>query len=255
MARKQRPSSLPAPYLKRLWLDSSKISDPDAYPFCLPFLKPEFELEFDRTITIIVGENGTGKSTLLEGIAVLAGYDEAGGGKGYQPVDHTQAVEAMGGTLSKALRASWLPKITNGWFFRAESFFSVARDLDEAAREPFSGPPPDFLSHSHGEGFLRFFEERCQRQGIFIFDEPESALSPSRQIEFLKLMRRMDQSNICQIIMATHSPILMAYPDARLLQLSKYGLDETTVERTEHYKLMRAFCDDPATFVETKMEE
>ena len=255
MARKQRPSTLPAPYLKRVWLDSSKISDPDAYPFCLPFLKPEFELEFDCAVTVIVGENGAGKSTLLEGIAVLAGYDEAGGGKGYQPVDHAQAIEAMGGTLSKALRASWLPKITNGWFFRAESFFSVARYLDEAAREPFGGQPPDFLSHSHGEGFLRFFEERCQRQGIFIFDEPESALSPSRQIEFLKLMRRMDQSNICQIIMATHSPILMAYPDARLLQLSKYGLERTTVERTEHYKLMREFCDDPATFVETKMEE
>ena len=255
MARKQRPSTLPAPYLKRVWLDSSKISDPDAYPFCLPFLKPEFELEFDCAVTVIVGENGAGKSTLLEGIAVLAGYDEAGGGKGYQPVDHAQAIEAMGGTLSKALRASWLPKITNGWFFRAESFFSVARYLDEAAREPFGGPPPDFLSHSHGEGFLRFFEERCQRQGIFIFDEPESALSPSRHIEFLKLMRRMDQSNISQIIMATHSPILMAYPDARLLQLSKYGLERTTVERTEHYKLMREFCDDPATFVETKMEE
>jgi predicted ATPase len=255
MARKQRPSTLPAPYLKRVWLDSSKISDPDAYPFCLPFLKPEFELEFDCAVTVIVGENGAGKSTLLEGIAVLAGYDEAGGGKGYQPVDHARAIEAMGGTLSKALRASWLPKITNGWFFRAESFFSVARYLDEATREPFGGPPPDFLSHSHGEGFLRFFEERCQRQGIFIFDEPESTLSPSRQIEFLKLMRRMDQSNICQIIMATHSPILMAYPDARLLQLSKYGLERTTVERTEHYKLMREFCDDPATFVETKMEE
>jgi len=254
MARKQRPSNLPAPYLKRLWLDSSKISDPDAYPFCLPFLKPQFELEFDRAITIIVGENGTGKSTLLEGIAVLAGYDEAGGGKGYRPVDHTQAIETMGGTLSKALRASWLPKITNGWFFRAESFFSVARYLDEAALMG-GGAAPDFLSHSHGEGFLRFFEERCQRQGIFIFDEPESALSPSRQIEFLKLMRRMDQSNICQIIMATHSPILMAYPDARLLQLSKYGLEQTTVEQTEHYQLMREFCDDPATFVETKMEE
>jgi predicted ATPase len=119
MARKQRPSTLPAPYLKRVWLDSSKISDPDAYPFCLPFLKPEFELEFDCAVTVIVGENGAGKSTLLEGIAVLAGYDEAGGGKGYQPVDHAQAIEAMGGTLSKALRASWLPKITNGWFFRA----------------------------------------------------------------------------------------------------------------------------------------
>lgn len=161
----------------------------------------------------------------------------------------------MGGQLSKALRASWLPKITNGWFFRAESFFSVARYLDEAAREPGSGPPPDFLSHSHGEGFLRFFEERCQKQGIFIFDEPESALSPSRQMEFLKLMRRMEQSTICQVVMATHSPMLMAYPNARLLRLSKYGLDPVTVKETDHYKVMREFCADPAGFVEAAINE
>src|SRR5204862_4586346 len=182
----------PAPYLKRVWLDATRVSDPAAYPFCLPFLQQGFDLDFEHAITIIAGENGTGKSTLLEGIAALAGYDEAGGGKGYMPVDHSGAVEAMGGRLSQALRASWLPKITNGWFFRAESFFSVARYLDAAAVG--NGPPPDFLSHSHGEGFLRFFKERCQRQGIFIFDEPESALSPSRQIEFLKLLRRMDDS-------------------------------------------------------------
>ena len=92
------------------------------------------------------------------------------------------------------------------------------------------GPPPDFLSHSHGEGFLRFFEERCQRQGIFIFDEPESALSPARQMEFLKLMRRMEDSTICQVVMATHSPMLMAYPNARLLRLTKYGLAPVNVK-------------------------
>ena len=114
---------------------------------------------------------------------MLAGFNEAGGAKGYMTVDHSDALEKMGGQLSTALRASWLPKITGGgWFFRAESFFSVARYLDKANLEG-NGRPPDFLSHSHGEGFLRFFEERCQRQGIFIFDEPESALSPSRQIE------------------------------------------------------------------------
>jgi predicted ATPase len=252
-SRRNRPINLPAPYLRRLWLDPSRIADRAAYPFCLPFLGDDFELGFDRPITIIVGENGTGKSTLLEGIAVLAGYDEAGGGKGYMPVDHSNAIEKMGGALSKALRASWLPKISNGWFFRAESFFSVARYLDEAAREPLSGPPPDFLSHSHGEGFLRFFEERCQRQGIFIFDEPESALSPARQIEFLKLMRRMEQSTICQIVMATHSPMLMAYPNARLLRLTKYGLEPVTVDQTDHFKVMREFCDDPVGFVEGVM--
>src|SRR3569833_2899525 len=135
MARKQRETRLPAPYLKRLWLDPGMIADRTAYPFCLPFLRDDFELNFSRAITIIVGENGAGKSTLLEGIAALAGYDEAGGGKGYMPVDHSTALEMMGGTLSSALRASWLPKLTNGWFFRAESYFSVARYLDEAARD------------------------------------------------------------------------------------------------------------------------
>src|SRR5712692_2478823 len=239
MARRNRTINLPAPYLRRIWLDPSRIANRAAYPFCLPFLLDDFELSFDRSITIIVGENGTGKSTFLEGIAVLAGYDEAGGGKGYMPVDHSKALEKMGGQLSQALRASWLPKITNGWFFRAESFFSVARYLDQMAQEyPMGGgPPPDFLSHSHGECFLRFFQERCQRQGIVIFDEPESALSPSRQIEFLKLMRRMEKSGHCQIIMATHSPVLMAYPNARLLRLSKYDLEPVTVAATDHYKV------------------
>jgi len=250
---KSRLIKLPPPYLKSAWLDLARVPDPAAYPFCLPFLSNGFQLEFERPITIIVGENGTGKSTLLEGIAALAGYDEAGGGKGYRPVDHSQALEAMGGRLAKALRASWLPKITNGWFFRAESFFSVARYLDAAALNA-DAAPPDFLSHSHGEGFLRFFAERsCQ--GIFVFDEPESALSPSRQMEFLKLLHRMEQSGICQVVMATHSPILMAYPAARLLRLSKYGLEPIAVEQTDHFRLMREFCADPATFVQSAIAE
>jgi predicted ATPase len=258
--KRKRTIKLPAPYLRRVWLDRAQVRDPAAYPFCLPFLAGDFELGFDRAITIIVGENGTGKSTLLEGIAALAGYDEVGGGKGYRPVDHSRALEKMGGQLSQALRASWLPKITNGWFFRAESFFSVARYLDAANYDVdgtllAGGTPPDFLSHSYGEGFLRFFDERCQSQGIYIFDEPESALSPSRQVEFLKLLHRMDRSGICQVIMATHAPVLMAYPGARLLRLSKYGLDPVTVEETDHYRLLREFWTDPNGFVEAMLEE
>src|SRR5882757_5098 len=181
MAARNRDIRLPAPYLKKIWLDTTKVDDPAKYPFCLPLFRKGFELHFEKQITIIVGENGTGKSTLLEGIGAFAGYDEAGGGKGYRPVDHSHAADTSGTALADALRGAWLPRITNGWFFRAESFFSVARYLDLAALE--SGQRgPDFLSHSHGEGFLRFFEERCQRQGIFIFDEPESALSPARQM-------------------------------------------------------------------------
>jgi predicted ATPase len=253
MARR-RPSSLPAPYLKRLWLDVSSVTAPEAYPFCLPFLRGGFELAFDRAITIVVGENGVGKSTLLEGIAALAGYDEAGGGKGYRPVDHSRAVEAMGGRLGEVLKAAWLPNITHGWFFRAESFFSVARYLDEAALDA-AAPPPDFLSHSHGEGFLRFFEERCQRQGFFIFDEPESALSPSRQVQFLRLLHRMDQARNCQVIMATHAPMLMAYPNARLLSFTKHGLERVAIEATDHYRLLRDFCTDPAGFVNERLRD
>jgi predicted ATPase len=249
-SRRKRDIRMPAPYLRRIWLDPSRVTHPDAYPFCLPFLRDGFELSFDTAVTIIVGENGTGKSTLLEGIAALAGYDEAGGGKGYMPIDHSNAVEKMGGALSQALRAGWLPKITNGWFFRAESFFSVARYLDSAG-----SPYANFLSHSHGEGFMRFFEERCQRQGLFIFDEPESALSPSRQIEFLKLLQMMDKSERCQVIMATHAPPLMAYPNATLLRLKKYGLEPVTIEETDHYKIMREFCNDPASFVQGAIAE
>ena len=250
-SRRSKPINLPAPYLKRIWLEPSRIASREAYPFCLPLLRDDFELRFDKAITIIVGENGTGKSTLLEGIAVLAGFNEAGGAKGYMSVDHSDARETMGGQLSTALRASWLPRIVgDGWFFRAESFFSVARYLDSTGSRY-----ADFLSHSHGEGFLRFFEERCQRQGIFIFDEPESALSPSRQIVFLKLMRRMEEIGHCQIIMATHSPMLMAYPNATLLQLTKYGLEPVNVKDTDHYKVMREFCEDPKGFVDAAIVE
>jgi len=249
--KRNRPIRLPAPYLKRVRLDPALVSDADAdaYPFCLPFLRNGFDLSFDKAVTIVAGENGAGKSTLLEGIAALAGYDQAGGAKGFRTVNHAQSIEVSGTVLADALRASWLPKITTGWFFRAESFFSVARWLDAM------GGDADYLAHSHGEGFLRFFEERCQRQGIFIFDEPESALSPSRQIAFLKLLHAMDRSGQCQVIMATHAPILMAYPGATLLRLSKYGLKPVALEDTDHFRLMREFFASPAGFLGMMMEE
>jgi predicted ATPase len=251
-SRRSRPINLRAPYLKRVWLPAERVPEPPVYPFSLPFLRDGFELTFDRAITIIVGENGAGKSTLLEAIAELAGFDQAGGGKGYMPVDHSAAIEATAEPLGKALRAAWLPKLSNGWFFRAESFFSVARYLDDAARTG-GGAPPDFLSHSHGEGFLRFFEERCRRQGLFIFDEPEAALSPSRQVAFLRLLRQIDQSGIGQVIIATHAPMLMAYPGARLLSLTEKGLAPIALEDTEHFRLMRDFWADPEGFLAGRM--
>ena len=248
---KHRHTNLPPPYLKRVWLDGDGAVDHKAYPWCLPLFRGEFELNFDKPITIIAGENGVGKSTLLEAIAVLAGFDESGGGPGYRAVDNSRAQEKGGAVLASTLRASWLPKIGQGWFVRAESFFSVARYLDEVG----GGGGPDFLSHSHGEGFIRFFEERCTSPGIFFFDEPESALSPNRQFDFLKLLRRMDASGQIQAVVVTHSPILMALPGARLLRMGKYGLEPTALEDTEHFTIYREFVIDPAGTVAAMLEE
>lgn len=243
MARQHRHTTLPPPYLKRIWLDADEVPDRDVYPFCLPlFHHGDFELAFDAPVTIMVGENGTGKSTLLEGIASLAGFKEGGGGRGIGPVGFDETTEAGGGSLDPALKGSWLPKVGRGWFFRAETFFSLARYIDG-----------DFLSFSHGEGFMRFFEERCQRPGIFIFDEPESALSITRQFDFLKLLKRMQDGGQSQVIMATHAPILMALPDARLLRLNKYGLESIALEDTDHYRMMREFILDPHGTVDSMM--
>jgi predicted ATPase len=253
-ARKQL-TRLKAPYLKRILLEPSRVADWEQYPWNLPIFRDRgFEFEFPSAITIIVGENGTGKSTLLEAIGALAGYDEAGGGKGYMPVDHSRAVDKSGAALGATLRAHWLPKVTAGWFFRAESFYSVSRYLDQAALD-VGAAPPDFLSWSHGEGFIRFFEERCRRQGIYILDEPESALSPTRQIELLKLLQRMEQSGTAQVIMATHSPLLMAYPNARLFRISRFGLDPIDFQDTDHFRMMRDFCSDPQMFMEAALRD
>ena len=238
--RHQRRTLRP-PYLRRVWLNEEASYDRATYPYCLPLFRDgNFELVLDRPIAIIAGENGVGKSTLLEGIAVLAGFNESGGGPGYHAVDNSKALEIGGGELARSLKASWLPKISQGWFFRAESFFSVARYLDE-----MGSPSANFLSYSHGEGFIRFFEERCGRPGIFIFDEPESALSPKRQFDFLRLLSRMEAANQSQILIVTHSPIIMGYPGAQLMRMTRYGLNPVELQNTEHFQILREFVSDP----------
>jgi predicted ATPase len=247
---------LPAPYLRRIWLDEERAAGLRAeYPFTVPlFSKGSFEFSFNERITIIVGENGTGKSTLLESIAAMVGFDQAGGGAGYRPVDHTRSLESSGDSLGKCFRASWLPKISTGWFFKAETFFSVARYLDVSALDA-DEPAPDFLSLSHGEGFLRFFRERCQRRGMFIFDEPESALSPHRQIEFLKLLRDIDEAGQAQVIIATHSPLIMAFPEASLWQIKRDRLDPISFRQTSHFEIYRAFFENPETYLRDVLED
>ena len=238
----------------RVSLLPERVGDRSAYPFNLSWLRDDFELDFTTPVTIIVGENGTGKSTLVEAIATLAGYDEAGGGKGYRPLDHSAALAESAAPLAGALRAAWLPKVTDGWFFRAESFFSVARYLDDAAREVHQRGP-DFLSWSHGEGFFRFFEERMGKQGIYLLDEPESALSPRRQLDLLRFLNGVQRAADRQVIMSTHSPILMALPGARLIEVSHRGLWETELRQTSHFRLYSDFTTDPDGFLREFLQE
>ena len=260
MARGGARTKLPPPYLRRVWrpepiAESDKPAlDRETYPFNIPlFGDPAFEIRFEKPATILVGENGSGKSTLLVAIAVLAGFSEGGGGYGHRAVDRSDISGTDGGVLADALRAAWLPKIGKGFFFRAETFFTLARYVDQSAVDAGFGPP-DYLSWSHGEGFLGFFEERADQQGIYIFDEPESALSPPRQFDFLKLLRRIQRANNSQIIIATHSPILMALPDADLWQITPQSIAPTRLEDTSHYRLYREFVQYPHETVEAMIE-
>ncbi|MBJ7499986.1 MAG: AAA family ATPase [Sphingopyxis sp.] len=257
MARRPHDTRLPPPFLKRIWLPEAEDGavdwpdwvDPDSYPFTIPFARDGLDIGFERAVTIIVGENGSGKSTLLEAIATMAGFNEGGGAQGMAAVGNGHASGIDGGALGRTLKSAWLPQVGRGWFFRAETFFSVARYLDEAG-----SPHADFLSASHGEGFLDFFEERLRQQGLFIFDEPEAALSPQKQFEFLKILRRMQRDANCQVIMATHSPILMALPEADLWAIDPFAIQPTTLEETAHYRLYREFVLYPHETVEAMIE-
>jgi predicted ATPase len=256
MARR-RDTGLPPPFLKRIRLPERDERDDwpdwvrwDEYPLNLGMIqRAGLDIAFTQSVTILVGENGSGKSTLLEAIAQAAGFSDKGGAVGMGAVGHRPASGADGGALGELLRCSWLPQVKRGWFFRAETFFSVARYLDEAG-SPFA----DYLSLSHGEGFLDFFEERLNRQGVYIFDEPESALSPSRQFDFLKILRRMQREGNSQVIMATHSPILMALPDADLRHIHRFGIDPIRLEDTDHFKIYREFVLYPHETVEAMIE-
>lgn len=256
MVRQRAQTRLPPPFLKRVWLpEHTEQSWPewvdwDEYPLNLALVRNcGLDLRFEAPVTILVGENGSGKSTVLEAIAAACGFDDKGGAAGMSAVQHGSASGEDGGALGALLKTSWLPQMKTGWFFRAETFFEIARYLDDSG-----SPYADFLSLSHGEGFLQFFEERLGRQGIYFFDEPEAALSPARQFDFLKLLRRMQGEGRAQVIMATHSPILMALPGADLWHISRFGLVPTTLEQTEHFRLYREFVLYPHETIEAMIE-
>ena len=249
LVKRARKTNLPSPYLKRIRIRSDASPLPEAYPFSLSWLLDDFEMDFDNPVTIFCGENGSGKSTLIEAIAEVCGFSDAGGNRSVSAATQDEGNEVNGAVLGRKLRGSWLPKVTNGWFFRAETFFSMARRLDA-----LNSPNADFLSHSHGEGFLRFFGERMERQGLYLFDEPESALSPRRQVELLQYLIKVQQTGSSQVILSTHSPILMATPGADLRQITHRGIFPIAYRETEHFRLYQSFALDPEGFLKSALD-
>ena len=243
-----RKSDLKAPFLKKLILLSEK-SVHQGYPFDLAIFRDRrFELTFDRPITLFVGENGTGKSTVLEAIARHCGFNLGGGSRDHHYENAPPAME-----LADALRLSWLPKVTNGFFLRAESFFNFASYIDAMAHEWPADIARSYGSRplhgqSHGESLLALFSNRfgSDRRSVYLLDEPEAALSPKRQLEFLAMLDEWHRSGKAQFIIATHSPIILSYPNATLLSFDGGAIHETRFEDTEHYRVTRSFLLDPA---------
>jgi predicted ATPase len=240
---------LVSPFLRSIEIVPSRIADPKAYPFTIPAIQAEpLRIDFTHPVTILVGVNGSGKSTILEAIASLCGFGRLGGNKNYG--SHTTPLDP----LASCLRPSWRPKISRGFYTRAETFSGFISQVDGfGVQDEYGGR--SLSERSHGEAYLEVFKSRIGGRGIFLFDEPEAALSPSRQIDFLKLVRQAEKTGNAQFIMATHSPMLMAYPGATLLHLTDFGIVERGFEVTDHYRLLREFYLDPKSFMDGILAE
>lgn len=219
-------------------------------------LRAHPRLSFDASVTILVGENGTGKSTLLEAIAVACGFNPEGGSRNFQ-FSTNDTHSALHESLRVVRRA--FPK--DGYFLRAESLYNVATNLEQLDRQPAfsrklieSYGGRSLHKQSHGESFLALVQNRLGGNGLYLFDEPEAALSPMRQLTLLAEIDRLVKAN-SQLIIATHSPILMAYPGAQILELSAEGIRAVDWRETEHYQVTKRFLDDPARMLRYLIEE
>lgn len=245
----------------------------DGYPFTLPLIRHFREIEFRAPVTFLVGENGSGKSTLIEALAAAIG-SIAVGSDDLERDATLHPAKALG----KQLKLAWNHKSSRGFFLRAEDFFGFARrmhrsmqDLEEIARsfendysgaalqraqgyvrgqkralEEKYGENPD--AFSHGESFLNLFQERFVPGGLYLLDEPEAPLSPQRQLALLSMLKEMIEQK-AQFIIATHSPILMAFPEAVILSLDGQQVREVGYDDLEHVTLMRAFLDNPSAYL------
>jgi predicted ATPase len=222
----------------------------------LPVVKALEQIELHAKVTFLIGENGSGKSTLLEAIAVSLGFNAEGGSKNFR-----FGTRRSHSVLNEYLRiARGVKRPRDGFFLRAESFFNVATEIENLDAEPSFGPPiinsyggRSLHEQSHGESFLALMLERFGGHGVYILDEPEAALSPQRQLAVLSRMHDLVLRD-SQFIIATHSPILMAYPDACIYRCDEHGLRQVAYQDTDHFRVTRDFLANPERMLRVLME-
>ena len=235
-------------YIKGIRLSSIPHNE---YPFNIPavrHLKKTGGITLNKPVTFLVGENGTGKSTLIEAIAVAMGFNAEGGSRDFYlntRKTHSDLYEHL--QIIKSVRPY------DGFFLRAESFYNTASYLEENSTLLRYGGV-SFHEQSHGESFLSLVINRFDGNGLYILDEPEAALSPQRLMSLLVAIDELVKNN-SQFIIATHSPILMAYPNAEILQLTEDGIDKVSYRETEHYKITKQFIDTPERMIKYLLNE
>jgi len=226
------------PYLQEICFERDIVPSFHSYPFNIPAISSLSTLKFHADVTFIVGENGTGKSTLIEAIALSLGFGIEGGTKNVQFQTHNN-----GSQLFKYLKTvKSFKKPSDYYFLRAESFYNVATYMEEVNYLVGYGNK-SLHTQSHGESFMAALNLKLKGNGLYIFDEPEAALSPSRQLEALAIINKL-VSKQSQFIIATHSPILLAYPNATIYQLDDSGINKVKYEDTEHYMVTKYFLNN-----------
>jgi predicted ATPase len=242
-------------YIRYIELARDTVPTFSEYPFNLPAIKNLSILNFHPKVTFIIGENGSGKSTILESIAVAYGFNAEGGTKNFNFSSRDTHSE-----LNNYLKVvKGIKKPRAGFFFRAESFYNFASNIDDLDSEISFGPPlidsyggRSLHKQSHGESFFAVFLNKFIGEGIYILDEPEAALSPSRQMSMLTRMHQLVMEG-SQFIIATHSPIIMAYPEAMIYQI-KDEIEQVSYEETEHYQVMRSFLNNTQKMLNILLE-
>lgn len=248
--------------LKHRYISNVRITTPvdaDSYLVNLPAIRCLSRLDqltFDAPVTFFVGENGTGKSTLLEAMAVSYGFNPEGGTRNFSfstQDSHSALYEHI------QLGRGDYPK--DGYFLRAESFYNLASNIDELDQYPdrsrhiidsYGGV--SLHEQSHGESFLALIHNRFAAQGLYLLDEPEAALSPSHIMTLIAELHALVQQG-SQFIIATHSPMLITYPYAKILEFSVSGIREVSYKDTEHYQLTRRFLEQPERYLSYLLEE